>query len=167
MRETGYEKWERQQDDHHISGVPLRQRALPTRNETYFRSADVIAIRDAVRALALVIAEEQCELVFGGHPAILPMIRLQLSQLGLSVGRHVTVFVSEFFKSDFPQDLSAFEKTVVVGAVAQDKEQSLAAMRERMLEGQFSCGIFLGGWRESNRNSTCSAIGIQGFRLIQ
>jgi len=118
---------------------------LPTRHEVYFRTADVIAIRDAIRALVIVIAQEQRELVFGGHPAILPMIRLQLVQLGLPVGKFVTVFVSSFFKSDFPEDLSAFEKTIVVDAVADDREKSLAAMRERMMEGPFRCGLFIGG----------------------
>jgi hypothetical protein len=118
---------------------------LPTRNEVYFRTADVIAIRDAIRALVIVIAQERCELVFGGHPAILPMIRLQLAQLGLPVGRFVSVFVSSFFKSDFPEDLSAFEKTVVVDSVERDRERSLAAMRARMLEGPFRCGVFVGG----------------------
>jgi hypothetical protein len=118
---------------------------LPTRNEVYFRTADVIAIRDAIRALTIVISQKQCELVFGDHPAILPMIRLQLAQLGLPVGRFVNVYVSSFFKTDFPEDLAAFEKTIVVDAVDGDREKSLAAMRGRMLEGPFCCGIFVGG----------------------
>ena len=55
---------------------------LPLRNAAYFNTADVIAIRDAVRALMLVIIEQKAELVFGGHPAISPMIRLQIAQTG-------------------------------------------------------------------------------------
>jgi SLOG cluster3 family len=49
---------------------------LPSRNPLYFDTADVIAIRDAVRALTMVVVEQHVQLVFGGHPAITPMIRL-------------------------------------------------------------------------------------------
>lgn len=52
---------------------------LPSRNRAYFDTADVIAIRDAIRALTMVIIEEDIQLVFGGHPAITPMIRLQIA----------------------------------------------------------------------------------------
>ena len=45
---------------------------LPSRNPKYFDTADVIAIRDAVRALIMVVVEQQGQLVFGGHPAITP-----------------------------------------------------------------------------------------------
>jgi hypothetical protein len=44
---------------------------LPSRNAVYFFTADVIAIRDSVRALVMVIMEQGSRLVFGGHPAIL------------------------------------------------------------------------------------------------
>jgi hypothetical protein len=48
---------------------------LPSRHREYFDTADVIAIRDAVRALTIVVVEQHGQLVFGVHPAITPMIR--------------------------------------------------------------------------------------------
>src|SRR5712671_1772401 len=82
---------------------------LPSRNPTYFDSANVIAIRDAVRALTIVVVEKKITLVFGGHPAITPMIRLQIAQSGNRVGDRVVMFQSRFVEREFPEDNAAFE----------------------------------------------------------
>jgi hypothetical protein len=118
---------------------------LPSRDRVYFDTADVIAIRDAVRALTLVIVEQNVQLVFGGHPAISPMIRLQIAQAGLPVGDKVTMFQSKFFRRQFPADNKAFERVVLTNAIENDREKSLAHMRDQMLSGPFLCGIFIGG----------------------
>jgi SLOG cluster3 family len=118
---------------------------LPARNPAYFNTADIVAIRDAVRALTIVIMEANIQLVFGGHPAISPMIRLQIAQAGLPVGNKVVMFQSSFFKRVFPNDNKAFERVVVTDAVDEDREKSLARMRDEMLRGPFLCGIFIGG----------------------
>ena len=73
---------------------------LPSRNRIYFHTADVIAIRDAIRALVMVIIEQEAQLVFGGHPAITPMIRLQIAQTGAPVGERVVMFQSRYFERD-------------------------------------------------------------------
>jgi hypothetical protein len=108
---------------------------LPSRDRVYFDTADVIAIRDAVRALTLVIVEQNVQLVFGGHPAISPMIRLQIAQAGLPVGDKVTMFQSKFFRRQFPADNKAFERVVLTNAIENDREKSLAHMRDQMLSG--------------------------------
>jgi len=118
---------------------------LPSRNSAYFNTADVIAIRDAVRALTIVIIEQKAELVFGGHPAISPMIRLQIAQAGMPVGDRVVMFQSRFFERVFPDDNAAFERVILTDAVDGDKQKSLVHMRETMLSGPFNCGIFIGG----------------------
>lgn len=118
---------------------------LPSRNPGYFNTADVVAIRDAVRALTIVIVEANIQLVFGGHPAISPMIRLQIAQAGLPVGDKVVMFQSKFFKREFPEDNDAFERVVLTAAVDDDREKSLAHMRDVMLSGSFLGGIFIGG----------------------
>ena len=118
---------------------------LPSRNAAYFNTADVVAIRDAVRALTLVIIEEKAELVFGGHPAISPMIRLQIAQTGQPVGDRVVMFQSRFFDRVFPDDNAAFERIIYTDAVDGDRQRSLVHMRETMLSGFFDCGIFIGG----------------------
>lgn len=118
---------------------------LPSRNPTYFKSADVIAIRDAVRALVMVVVEQQAQLVFGGHPAISPMIRLQITQTGTPVGDRVVMFQSRFFERDFPHDNAAFERVELVDAVVGDREASLRRMRETMFGVPFDAGLFIGG----------------------
>jgi hypothetical protein len=118
---------------------------LPSRNATYFNTADVVAIRDAVRALTIVIIEQKAQLVFGGHPAISPMIRLQIAQAGMPVGDRVVMFQSRFFDRVFPDDNAAFERVILTDAVGDDKQKSLVHMREKMLSGSFRCGVFIGG----------------------
>jgi hypothetical protein len=118
---------------------------LPSRNPVYFDTADVIAIRDAVRALTMVVVEQQVKLVFGGHPAITPMIRLQIAQTGTPVGERVVMFQSRYFERDFPQDNDAFEHVELVDAVQNDREASLKRMRESMLADPFHVGLFIGG----------------------
>ena len=55
---------------------------LPSRNAEYFSTADVLAIRDAVRALTIVVIEENIQLVFGGG---IPLRLIPLSQVCLYV----------------------------------------------------------------------------------
>jgi hypothetical protein len=118
---------------------------LPSRDPLYFRTADVIAIRDAIRALAMVVVEQQMQLVFGGHPAITPMIRLQIAQTGTPVGDRVVMFQSRYFEREFPQDNAAFERVEVVDAVPNDRQASLQRMREAMMAEPCHVGIFIGG----------------------
>jgi SLOG cluster3 family len=117
---------------------------LPSRNATYFNTADVVAIRDAVRALTIVVIEQKAQLVFGGHPAISPMIRLQIAQAGMPVGDRVIMFQSRFFDRVFPDDNAAFERVILTDAVDGDRQKSLVHMRETMLSGSFNCGVFIG-----------------------
>ena len=110
---------------------------LPSRNAVYFDTADVIAIRDAVRALTMVVTEQNIQLVFGGHPAISPMIRLQISQTGAPVGERVIMYQSRYFERVFPDDNAAFEHVEMIDAVPGDREASLASMRAAMLGQEF------------------------------
>jgi hypothetical protein len=118
---------------------------LPSRDGVYFETADVIAIRDAIRALTMVVVEEQAQLVFGGHPAITPMIRLQIAQTGTPVGDRVIMFQSRYFERNFPEDNTAFERVVLVDAVKHDRDASLERMRLAMLAQPFNIGLFIGG----------------------
>jgi hypothetical protein len=111
----------------------------------YFDTADVVAIRDAIRALIMVVIEQETQLVFGGHPAISPMIRLQIAQSGTPVGERVVMFQSRFFERESPSDNVAFEHVELVDAVPNDRDASLLRMREVMLGGSFQAGLFIGG----------------------
>jgi hypothetical protein len=118
---------------------------LPSRHPRYFDTADVLAIRDAVRALALAVSEVDATLVFGGHPAITPVIRLQIAAAGGRVGSRFVLHQSRYFRDDFPVDNGAFERVELAPKVGNDRDASLALMRERMLLGSFGAAIFVGG----------------------
>ncbi len=118
---------------------------LPGRHPKYLETADPVAVRDAVRALTIVIAQGDLELVFGGHPAITPMVRLQLLAAGKRPGDQFVVYQSAYFKSEYPDDNESFERVIEVDSVEQSLEKSISAMRNAMMAGDFCCGIFIGG----------------------
>ena len=124
------------------ASVPLPP---PHRHERYFRTADQIAIRDSIRALVSVILPDGI-MVFGGHPAITPMVRLMVLNSGAAVGEHIFLFQSGFFEKQFPPEVRDFENLTVVDAFDGNRDASLRLMRERMIGSrEFTAGIFIGG----------------------
>lgn len=116
----------------------------PKRNEKYFTTADIVAIRDAVRALATVVIPRSY-LVWGGHPAITPLIRYVMTTFKVDVKDHITLYQSEFFKKLFPADNKYFENVIVVPE-RNNRDDSLLDMRLKMLkDNEFKVGIFIGG----------------------
>jgi hypothetical protein len=116
--------------------------ADPRRNEKYFKTGNTIAIRDAVIALVTVVIP-RTRLVFGGHPAITPMVKWVADQFGAF--DNVRMFQSKFFRDSYLKDLALFryEETEAVGGA---REASLLAMRTRMVESEaFSAAFFIGG----------------------
>jgi hypothetical protein len=116
----------------------------PKRDPKYFDTADHIAIRDAVRALAMLVLPEHF-LVWGGHPAITPMIRVIAQSLEASLQNHVWLYQSDFFRDQAPPDNKAFEHVVWTPRVDGDRQRSLEVMREKMLSEPFDAGVFIGG----------------------
>ena len=121
------------------ASVPLEER-----DPKYFGTADVIAIRDAVRALATVVVPNG-RLVWGGHPAITPLIHYVLRRMDADVKKHVTLYQSTFFEKFFPPENKWFEKVVIVPRNV-DRDSSLLDMRNKMFaDHRFSAGVFIGG----------------------
>lgn len=119
---------------------------LPERDQRFFESADVISIREAVKALALVMIETRSLMVFGGHPAITPIISKLFHQAGLVPAQHVVLYQSEYFRARFPEQNSYFTRVVVTPDVGGNRERSLQLMRRRMLtHSSFDAGVFIGG----------------------
>lgn len=117
----------------------------PSRDKRYCKTADVIAIRDAVRAL-VTVALPNARLVWGGHPAITPLVRVIAEDMGITGRENIRLFQSTYYKSRMPRDNDAFEAVVKVPAVKGDREKSLARMRQRMIASEaFHAGIFIGG----------------------
>lgn len=115
----------------------------PRRKPIYYRTADVVAIREAVRALATVTLGRAL-LVFGGHPAITPLVR----QVGEALGKldKVRIYQSRLFVTAAPADNDAFRWLQWVDAVEGDERASLRVMREAMLRRRsFRAAVFIGG----------------------
>lgn len=117
----------------------------PDRDPKYHSTADVVAIRDCIKALVSTVVPNG-QLVFGGHPAITPLVRLMIQRRRLEVRQHVIVYVSMFYTQDFPPVLDKFEEVRKVQAVPNDAEASKAALRKEMINAfDYAAGIFVGG----------------------
>lgn len=115
------------------------------RHPKYYSTADIIAIRDAVRALATVVIPH-ARLVWGGHPSITPLIRYVMDKMKSSVFEHVTLYQSLFYENIFPPDNAVFERIIKTPMVENSPQESLSLMRNRMMvENDFKAAIFIGG----------------------
>lgn len=117
---------------------------LAERDPKYIDSADVIAIRDSVIALATTILPHY-RLIWGGHPSITPLIYYVLQKINLKIQDHVVLYQSRFFEEYFPKDNNKF-KNVILTPVNDGRENSLSLMRELMIgTNDFYAGVFIGG----------------------
>jgi SLOG cluster3 family len=115
----------------------------PRRDPRYHTTADVSAIREAIVALATVVLPTG-RLLFGGHPAVSPLILLIAQQLG--VVDRVRIYQSDFFRSVVPPESLAFSSIVWTPEIPGDRDGSLAAMRGAMLaDVPLRSGVFIGG----------------------
>ncbi|MDO4726393.1 MAG: hypothetical protein Q4A56_04125 [Porphyromonadaceae bacterium] len=117
---------------------------LPERDEKYIGTADIIAIRDAAIALTSVVLPHH-RLIWGGHPSITPLIYYVMEKLNLNIQEHMILYQSRFFEKYFPKDNNKFENIVFTDIIDNDREKSLKMMREKMIENEFSAGVFIGG----------------------
>lgn len=119
---------------------------LPERDPKFINSADISAIRDSVNALTKYVIPK-AHLIWGGHPSITPLIKYTLEQLEYDVKDHVTLYQSRLFEKIFPKDNDSFANIKLIDCVNNDREESLLAMRNKMLskDQNFIAGIFIGG----------------------
>ncbi len=117
---------------------------LPERNPKYYETADIIAIRDAVIALATVVLPMH-RIVWGGHPSITPLIYYVMQKLNVNIQDHVRLYQSLFFADKFPEDNNQFQNIVFTENIG-DVHSSVMHMRKRMFsENNLVAGIFIGG----------------------
>lgn len=109
--------------------------------EMYAETADNVAIRDAITALVQVVTPVTT-LVFGGHPAITPMVARVAGQMNTL--ENVTIYQSAYFEPMFPRETRAFRSLRIIPARG-DRDQSLEDMRAAMLKGPFEAAFFIGG----------------------
>lgn len=129
----------------------------PKRGPEYARTADVVAITTAVSALIHVTLGRRV-LVWGGHPAITPMIAEVANSIGVEYGQWVRLYQSEHFRDQFPEDNERFGNILYTPDMDGDRAKSLQLMRERMFsDNSFAAAAFVGGM---------SGI-VEEFRLFQ
>ena len=117
----------------------------PKRGPQYAATAETVAIGAAVSALVHVTLGRRL-LVWGGQPAITPMIWVVAQDVGVDYGRWVRLYQSRHFKDEFPEDNECFQNVTYTEDVDGDRERSLLAMRERMFsEHAFEAAVFIGG----------------------
>ncbi len=116
----------------------------PEREKEFYETADIIAIRDSIIALTTEIIPE-AQLIWGGHPAITPLIRHVIDKMRCDLKSHVTLYQSEFFEEFFPEDNFSFENMIVTQKM-ENRDNSLLEMRKKMIGGNnYVAGIFIGG----------------------
>ena len=122
------------------ASIPLLER-----NEMFWKTADNLAIRDAVKAVVSEVIYHKGTLVFGGHPAITPLISYMFKEMNLSTREHVRLYQSKYFIKEFPPENDDFPE-IVLTENRGSKEDSLLEMRLRMLtDNNLSCAVFIGG----------------------
>jgi len=117
----------------------------PKRAAHYAKTADTVAITAAVSALIYVTLGRRL-LVWGGHPAITPMIWEVAHSLNTGYGAWVKLYQSKHFKDEYPEDNQRFQNVTYTEEVNGDREESLRLMRERMFtDFTFQSAVFIGG----------------------
>ena len=111
----------------------------------YHETADPFLIQCAVRELVMAVIKTQ-QIVWGGHPAITPMIWSICEDLGIDYAKSVILYQSRFFEDRFPDENKHFGNVVFVDAVPDDRDASLLSMREAMLSrSDLTAAVFIGG----------------------
>jgi hypothetical protein len=118
---------------------------IPDRDARFLETADVVAIREAIKALVAEVLPRGT-LTFGGHPAITPLVALLLRGMGDEVRRRAILFQSSFFEESFVPENDEFVDVRMVPRIGNSLKRSVAALRRRMIEdGTFDVGFFIGG----------------------
>jgi hypothetical protein len=111
----------------------------------YYETANPFLIQTAVREFVTTALGRRL-VVWGGHPAITPMVWAVCEGLGVEFAKAVVLYQSSFFKDIFPEENKRFGNVVYVDAMPGDREASLLLMREAMLSRKdLEAAVFVGG----------------------
>ncbi|MGD7187610.1 hypothetical protein [Ralstonia pseudosolanacearum] len=112
---------------------------------TYHETANPFLIQCAVRELVMAVIRRH-KIVWGGHPAITPMIWSICEDLGVDYAQSVVLYQSRFFEDRYPEENQRFQNVIFTDAVPGDREASLLLMRETMLlRRDLIAAVFIGG----------------------
>ncbi|GLS05405.1 hypothetical protein GCM10007860_25570 [Chitiniphilus shinanonensis] len=125
-------------------GAIFLSASVPTR-EPYSSDCRPQEIQAAVNALALVVLGRK-KLVWGGHPAITPLLWSAAQAVGVEYTLAVELFQSRLFQKVLPAENRHFANVRLVDAVGEDVEASLLEMRKAMFTStEFEAAVFIGG----------------------
>jgi hypothetical protein len=111
----------------------------------FHESANPFLIQCAVREFVTVTLGRRL-IIWGGHPAITPMVWAVCEDIGVKFSKAVTLYQSKYFVDDFPDENKHFGNVEYVDAVPNNREASLLRMREKMLSrGDLDVAVFIGG----------------------
>lgn len=111
----------------------------------FLGKGDTVAISAAVSAL-LEVTLGRRKLVWGGHPAITPMVWAFAESMGIDYGEWVLLYQSLRFEDEFPEETARFRNVVFTKKIGNNIDANLAVMRNRMIdENDFEAAVFIGG----------------------
>lgn len=157
-------------------GAIFLSASVPTR-EPYSLDCRPQEIQAAINALAQVVLGRK-KLVWGGHPAITPLLWSAAQAVGVEYTLAVELFQSRLFQEVLPAENQHFVNVTLVDAVGNDVEASLLEMRKAMFKStEFDAAVFIGGMHGildehklfTNHwpNATCIPIAQTGGATIQ
>jgi len=121
------------------ASVPIEGRG------NYHQTADPYLIQCAVRELVIAVIRDR-QIVWGGHPAITPMIWSICEDLNIDYSEKVVLYQSLFFEDRFSEENERFHNVQFIEKVDGDREASLLCMRIAMLSREdLDAAVFIGG----------------------
>ena len=125
-------------------GAIFLSASVPTR-EPYSLDSRPQEIQAAINALAQVVLGRK-KLVWGGHPAITPLLWSAAQAVGVEYTTAVELFQSRLFLRILPSENAHFSNMTLVDAVGEDVDASLLKMRNVMFtSNEFEAAVFIGG----------------------
>lgn len=111
----------------------------------FYKTADPFLIQLAVRELLILMMRSGKKLVWGGHPAITPMVWAVCEDLNVQYAESVILYQTRFFQDQFPEENARFSNVVYVEARG-NRDESLALMRREMIgRNDIEGAVFIGG----------------------
>lgn len=117
---------------------------LSDRKKCFYETADVLAIKEAIRSLVEVVIPNG-RIVCGGHPAITPLLAMATKNYKKD-RKFISIYQSNIFERDFPESVYDFVDLTLIDGNPEEQEESLRNMRQAMIQSQeFDAIVLIGG----------------------
>ncbi|MDC5073638.1 hypothetical protein ACT41J_07800 [Acinetobacter baumannii] len=117
---------------------------LSDRKKCFYETADVLAIKEAIRSLVEVVIPNG-RIVCGGHPAITPLLAMATKN-SKKDRNFISIYQSNIFNTHFPKSVYDFIDLTLIDGNPEEREESLKIMRQAMIQSQkFDAIVLIGG----------------------